>query len=887
MAVINKNGCDIMKTWIRKTVVGMILIAVALLPVNTMGAEKKSVGMFPLKMLSATDSGELGSRIASMISDNVIAEGAMVTPMVTPEDVTLLEASDLQTMGLGQGMDYLLWGTVFISGEKISMDMKVKDVIAGTRPVSFFSEAQGVETLFSAVNALSIEISGEIFNRKLIEKISVKGNIRIESDAILKMLHTAKGDIYSPERLSSDLKAIYGMGYFNDVRIERQDYDNGLEIIYSVEEKPSVRKVKFQGNRIYDEQELFDVVSTSTGSILNIYKLKADVAAIQTLYTDKNYHNCEIDYELKLLENNQADIVFIIKEGKKLRIETLVLEGNTFFSRKQILKNIKTSERGFWSWITSSGDLDRNELTQDVYRMEAFYKNNGFIDARISDPEIEFKEKGIWVKFKIQEGEQFRIGEISFKGDLIFPQDELMSGLSLKTDALYSRDLLRSNMLSLTDRYADKGFANADVRPSISRDIETKKVNILFDVQKGDPVYFERIQITGNTKTRDKVIRRQVTVHEQELYSLSGIQRSTANLRRIDYFENVEVKPSQGSAQDKVNLNVEITEKPTGAFSFGGGYSSEDKIFGMISVSERNFRGKGQIASLKAEVSASSTKYTFSFTEPWLFDIPLSAGIDLYKWDYEYDYYDKDSTGGALRFGYKIFDYTSLGLKYGYEDFTIENVDEYYTDVDAGNYVTSSITTSLRYDSRNSGFNPTKGSEHSVSVEYAGGWLGGEIDFTKYIAETGWYYPLFWKFTGFLHGRGGFLDDRSDGDLDIDYERFYLGGINSVRGYDWQDINATPQGQTEERGGEKFLQFNAEVTFPIIEDMKLMGVVFYDAGDVYEKSEDIEFGDLYTSFGGGIRWYSPMGPIRIEYGSILSGNEYTGGRWEFSMGGTF
>jgi len=876
-----------MKTWIRKTVVGMILIAVALLPVNTMGAEEKSVGMFPLKMLSAGDSGELGSRIASMISDSIIAEGAMVTPMMPPDDVTLLETSALQTMGLSQGVDYLLWGTVFISGQKISMDMKVKDVIAGTQPVSFFSEAQGVENLFSAVNALTTEISGELFNRKLIERIAVKGNIRIESDAIIKMIHTAKGDIYSPERLNSDLKAIYGMGYFNDVRIERQDYDNGLEIIYSVEEKPSVRKLKFQGSRIYEEQELLDVVSTSTGSILNIYKLKADVAAIQTLYTDKNYHNCEIKYDLKLLENNQADIIFTLKEGKKLRIESLVLEGNAFFTRKEILKSIKTSERGFWSWITSSGDLDRNELGQDVYRMEAFYKNNGFIDARISDPEITFETEGITVKFRIQEGDQFHIGEISFKGDLIFPQNALMSGLTLKSDDLYSRDTLRTNMLSLTDLYADKGFANADVRPSIAKDIETKTVSILFNIQKGDPVYFERIQITGNTKTRDKVIRRQITVHEQDLYSLSGIQRSTANLRRIDYFENVDIKPTRGSAEDKVNLNVDITEKSTGAFSFGGGYSSEDSIFGMISVSERNFMGNGQIASLKAEISSSSTKYTFSFTEPWLFDIPLSAGIDLYKWEYEYDNYDKDSTGGALRFGYKIFDYTFLGFKYGYEDFTIENVDEDYTDVDAGNYVTSSITTSLRYDSRNSGFNPTKGSEHSFSIEYAGDWLGGEIDFTKYIAETGWYYPLFWKFTGFLHGRGGFLDDRSDDDIDIDYERFYLGGINSVRGYDWQDINATPEGQTEERGGEKFVQFNAEITFPLVEEMKLVGVVFYDAGDVYNKDEDIKFDDLYTSFGGGVRWYSPMGPIRIEYGSILNGNEYTGGRWEFSMGGTF
>ena len=876
-----------MKNWIHY-VMGVLVLTMVVFSSGGAVAAEKNVGVFPLKLLSGNDTRHLDSRITTMISDHLTAEGAKVVSMYLDGDVTLAPHAELQSLGIAQGVDYLVWGTVFAAGEKISMDLKVKDVIAGTAPVSIFSEARGVEHLFSAVTTLAAKVSGEVFNRKLVEKITVKGNVRVESDAVRKRIQTHLGDTYSPEQLNSDLKAIYAMGYFEDVRIERQDHGDGLEIIYVVMEKPTVRRVKFKGNRIYEEQELFDVISTTTGSILNIFKLKADVAAIKTLYTEKNYHNCEIKYQTQRLENNQADILYTISEGDKLRIEHLVLEGNHNFSDKEILKHIKTSERGFWSFITSSGDLDRNELSQDVYRMEAFYKNNGFIDARVSDPDVQFQKDGITVKFKIQEGEKFHFGTVAFEGeDLLFSRKELTDALTFKPGDLYSRDTLRNNMITVADMYADKGFANADAAPSISRDLDAKRVNVVFNIHKGEPVYFERIQITGNTKTRDKVIRRQIVAKEQERYSLSAIQRSMANLRRIDYFESVDVKPEKGSQEDRMNLNVKIEEKSTGAFSFGGGYSSEDKLFGMVSVSERNFLGKGQVASLKSEVSSSSTKYTFSFTEPWLFDIPLSAGIDLYNWDKEYEYYDKDSRGGAVRFGYKIFDYTTVGLKYGYEDFTIENVEEEYTDVDAGHYVTSSVTTSLRYDSRNAAFNPTKGSEHSVSVEYAGGFLGGEIDFTKYLVETGWYFPLGWKFTGFLHGRGGFLDDRSDDDIDIDYERFYLGGINSVRGYDWQDINATPEGEDEERGGEKFIQFNAEVTFPLVEEMKLVGVMFFDAGDTYEKSEEMVMEDLYTSCGGGVRWYSPLGPIRIEYGKILNGNEYSGGRWEFSMGGTF
>lgn len=885
MRMYTKDG--MMKPILKLVVVAVL--ACTFLPGRPccLAAESRSIGLVPLAVIGEGAAPRIGPRTDALIVERLAAEGASVTVMETQRDISTLSPDARQNLGLEAGVDYLLWGTLFVSGDTISLDVKLKDVIAGSSPVLFFSEARGIENLFSAVNQLVSRVSGEVFRRELVQSLYVEGQVRIEADAILKKVDTRTGSVFSPGQLRRDLKAIYKMGYFEDVRVEKRPVDGGVDIVYVVREKPSVRKVKFDGNRIYTDEELFEVVTTGTGSILNIYKLKADVAAIRSLYTEKNYHNSEIAYETRTLENNQADVVFTVKEGDKVRIETLVIQGNTFFPDKVLFKEIKTRERGFWSWLTSSGDLDRNELAQDVYRLESYYKNNGFIDARVSDPVVDIQPEGITVTFKVQEGEQFLVGEVTFKGDMVFPEDRLRQAVTLEKGRLYSRETLRKNVLALSDLYADQGFAHADIVPTITRDPDGKTVDVVLNITKGEPVFFDRIRISGNSKTRDKVIRRQLTVHEQERYALSKIQRSVANLRRIDYFENVEINTTPGSSENQVDLNVDITEKATGAFSFGGGYSSEDKLFGMISVSERNFMGKGQVASLKAEISGSSTKYTFSFTEPWLFDIPLSAGIDIYNWEREYDNYDKDSKGGAFRLGYKIFDYTRVGFKYEYEDFTIENVDEDYTDVDPGNYVTSSITPSITWDSRNAAFNPTRGSRHSLSVEYAGEWLGGEIEFTKYLAETGWYYPLFWKFTGFLHARAGFLDDRSDEDIDIDYERFYLGGISTVRGYDWQDINASPEGETEEHGGEKMIQLNAEVTFPIIEEMKLVGVVFFDAGDVYLKDEDVRFEDLYTSTGGGFRWYSPMGPIRIEYGRILNGNEYSGGRWEFSVGGTF
>lgn len=876
-----------MKTGVINALILTALIVVCAFTENSSAATKVKAGILFFDVHSEADMKALEKSVPVMIADHLEKDGAETELLLSEPKGSLSSLGELKATGLKYGVDYLIWGSIFSIGGKISIDTKVFNVLKSDAPVSLYGEAGGIENLFSAVTKISKEMASEIFNRQIVVKLMVEGNKRIESDAILRAIDVNEGDVFNSGILSKSIKDLFKMGYFEDIRIDKETSESGVTLIYRVSEKPSVRRIKYVGNNVYEDEDIAEVVQTGTGSILNIFTLNEDVARIKKLYTEKNYHNCDIGYKTENLENNQADVTFTVSEGKKLKIEEMTFTGNKFFSDKEIKKVIKTNEKGFFSWLTSSGDLDKNEIDQDVLRIDALYKNNGFIDSRVAEPVVKYEKDHIKVTFKIQEGEQFKTGNIDFKGDMIIPEDQMLQKIKHHDENYYSRELLRSNVISLTDIYAEKGYANADVSPSIRKNTENNTVDITFIIDQGDPVYFERIIISGNTKTRDKVIRRQIAVYEQELYSMSGIQRSVKNLQRIDYFENVDVKTSKGSREDTVNLNVEIAEKATGAFSFGGGYSSEDSLFGMVSATERNLFGKGQILSARVEVSGSSNKFTISFTEPWLFDIPLSAGFDLYNWDKEYDYYDKDSKGIAVRAGYRIFDYTTLGVKYGFEDFTIENVQEEDTTVDPGTYVTSSITTTLRYDSRNRAFNPTEGSEHSISVEYAGDWLGGEIDFTRYIVETGWYYPLFWKFTGFLHARAGFLDDRSDSDIDIDYERFYLGGMNSVRGYDWQDINAKPEDEKEERGGEKFVQFNAEIIFPLLEEVNLVGVVFYDTGDAYRKDEDIVIEDLYSSFGGGFRWYSPMGPIRIEYGKILNGNEYSGGRWEFSMGAAF
>ncbi|MBF0396693.1 MAG: outer membrane protein assembly factor BamA, partial [Desulfobacterales bacterium] len=428
----------------------------------------------------------------------------------------------------------------------------------------------------------------------------------------------------------------------------------------------------------------------------------------------------------------------------------------------------------------------------------------------------------------------------------------------------------------------------ADIMPRVDKNVEKLSVDITYVIEKGKEVYFERILISGNTKTRDKVIRRELPVYEQELYSGQKLKRGVRNLYRLDFFEDIKVDTAKGSSDDKMVLKIDLKEKPTGAFTFGGGYSSVESFFLTGSVSQKNMQGLGQVLQLKAQFGGITNRYTVSFTEPWLFDIPLSGGFDLYNWDTEYDTYDKHSIGGGLRSSYLIFDFTRAYISYSYETANIENVTVDAPDVIKemiGENVTSTITTSLDYDSRDRIFNPTEGSQHTVTFQYSG--LGGDVGFTKYLIESGKYFPLFWDTVGFLHGACGFVYQNPAKKLPS-YERFYLGGLNSLRGFKWQELSPVDNNGIK-IGGNKFVQFNVEYLIPLIKKAGLVGVVFYDTGNVWDNNVDIDLGNLRRCAGYGFRWYSPIGPIRLECGYILDkkDGESEGGRWDFTMGTAF
>jgi outer membrane protein insertion porin family len=796
--------------------------------------------------------------------------------------------ADLARRGVQTGADYLAWGSMTLIGQSFSLDARLLATAGGQPAKVFTAVGQGIEALPGAVRKLARDMGLTIFKREKVADIRVEGNLRIETDAIRRVIKTKPGDLFAAKQLADDLKAVYGMGYFDDLRVESRAQEDGLVLTFKVTEKPTVRSVQVSGNTVFDDEEVKKSLSLKKGAVLNIFTIRNDIRRIEEMYKEKNYHNVKVDYKLTPQKNNQDDVEYTIEEGKKLLIKSILFSGNSAFSASKLKGEITTSEKNILSWFTSAGDLNMEVLNQDATRLTAFYHNNGYIRARVGEPGVEYQEDGIAVTFKVSEGPRFKVGTVTLSGDLILPKEEMMKQLKITKEPFFNRDVLRTDVLAISDLYMNEGYAYVEVAPRVDQDPEKLAANIIIQIDQGKQVYFEQIDISGNTKTRDKVIRRELRVYEGELYSGERLKRGIRNLHRLDYFQDVKVDTTKGSDDEKMKMALEVTEKATGAFTFGAGYSTVENAFLTASIAERNLFGRGQTLALRGQLGSKTQRYVLSFTEPWLFDIPLSAGIDAYKWNYEFSDYDKDSLGGNLRFGYPIYDYVRGYLTYTLDFTDIRNIaDDAAGSIksDEGTHTKSSITLMPKYDSRDNLFNAKEGALASLEGELAG--LGGDVGFFKLVGENGWYHSLIWKFIGVAHFRAGYVEKLPQYDLP-DYEKFYLGGINTLRGFDRDDLAPTDKNGSSV-GGEKFVQGNFELKFPLFEEAGIFGVLFFDTGAVYRQGDPVKLGDLRESAGPEIRWLSPIGPIRLAYGFILDPKrtDAASGAWEFSMAAAF
>jgi len=729
-----------------------------------------------------------------------------------------------------------------------------------------------------------------------LDRVVITGNQRVEEEAIRVQVRSQSGTRLDEQTVDSDIRAIYRIGFFDDVEASVDEENGNWVLTYHVSERPLIREVHIEGNHKINREELDGAFKVRPNTIFEPDKVRRGIDEAKKLYEKKGYLDAAITYETKPVAENETILTYRIEENKLVRISSLVFEGNRAFSARQLRGAMQTKEEWLFSFVTGAGNLDNEVLKTDIERLTAFYYDHGYIDVKIDEPVVERQESGLHVTIKIDEGGQYKVGTVDIGGDLLPDMAAARKRLGLAPGDVFRTSKLRDDITALTEVYGDQGFAFVNVTPDTAVNPATKTVDVTYKVSKGPAVTIDKIEITGNTKTRDKIIRRELELEEQQGFSGSKLRRSQERLRRLGFFEDVNITTRKAESEDRLDLLVDVKEASTGAFSAGAGISSGESFLFNVRLSEINLFGRGQRLVLNADIGSIRRNFSLDFTEPYLFDTQLTAGFTLFNWQLIFDEFTRGGTGASARIlypftalgwnslaGFSLVD-TRMGLEYRIEDAEISDVSTGAATVirtEQGSSLTSSLTPRLFRDTRNHPFDPTAGSLQDLSFEFAG--IGGQSKFIKAEARVRSYFPFYrsptWgTFVLSLGGNLGYgLGYGDQRELPL-FERYFPGGINSVRGFRIlslgpRNVVLGPTGEIDSResiGGSQQLIFNNEIIFPIVESLGLKGVVFFDAGNAFSAAQGIDLNEMRMATGGGLRWLSPIGPLRIEIGFPLN-----------------
>lgn len=729
-----------------------------------------------------------------------------------------------------------------------------------------------------------------------IDRVEIRGNQRVEEQAIRVQLRARPGAMFDEAMVDEDVRALWRTGFFDRVEAD-WSVENGQHVLtYRVRERPFIKEVAIEGQKKISKEDIDAALKIRPNTILDVNKIQRGIEEVKKLYAKKGYLDARVDYKTEPLPDNQVRLRFIVDEGKVVRIADIRFEGARAFSKRQLLKNMQTQEKWLLSFLTGAGNLDSEVLKTDLERLTAFYYDHGYIDVKIDEPKIERRDDGLHVTIRIDEGQPYNVGRVDIAGDLLPDMAPARQQLKLKPGDRFRTSRLREDISMLTDFYGDAGYAFVNVSPDTDVDPSVRTVDVTYKVSKGPEVFIDRILISGNTKTRDKVIRRELRLGEQERFSGTKLKRSQERLRRLGFFEDINITTRKAAREDRLDLLVDVKEGSTGAFSAGAGISSGETYLFNVRLSELNFLGRGQRLILNADFGSIRRNISLDVSEPYFLDTELTLGLTAFNWQLIFDQFTRGGTGAAVRllyplpalgwdrlWGYSLED-TRLGLEYRLENAEISDVSALAPSqiaAEQGTSLTSSLTPRLYRDTRNHPFDPTAGSMQDLSFEFAG--LGGESKFYRLEARTRFYYPFYrsenWGTfvysLGAQVGYGRGWAERTELPL---FERYFPGGINSVRGFRILSLGQRvplmdPFGNNLGRtsiGGSQQLIFNNDLIFPIVESIGLKGVVFFDAGNAFLAARGIDLGDMRLASGAGIRWLSPIGPLRIEVGFPLN-----------------
>lgn len=751
-------------------------------------------------------------------------------------------------------------------------------------------------SFFLTLSSFAAEDLGSRVDLFKIDRIDIVGIKKVEKEAVLEKIGSKPGMVLDNYLLKKDLEKIYSMKYFDSVEAH-QDAEGGLNILrFTLKEKPIITKITFEGNDGLSDDDLKGQVKSKVFSILDTTTIKSDVQGLLKYYEEKGYFLASVDFQEKKLNEENIELVFNIKEYDKVKVKKINFLGNVAFKDDELKSILQTQEDSLFSFMSGSGNFKEINFQNDIERLKYFYRMKGYLQINIGTPEITVSEdkKWVFITMKMTEGPQFTVNKITFQGEVLFPEGDLQEKMVLKENETYSEESLRKDIQMLTEMYQDEGYAFANVIRNLNVVPGENKVDVEFSFEKGKIAYFGKINIKGNSRSRDKVIRREITIKEGQKFNGTALRQSRENVQRLGFYEPDSIVFNTVSPKDKedvLDIDVSVKEKNTGQISLGAGYSTATGGFFQASITQSNFRGLGQSLSFSLNLAKTQNTFSIDFTEPYLFDSrwSLGGGIFVSNNDTSSSYSEK-KRGSNIRIGYPILQFTNLYLEYKIEDTKIKTVEDPTIDIALENGIASTVRSTIVHDRRDDRSDPRKGFFLSYSTEYTG--VGGDKKWIKNEAEGRAYYPV----VGDLIFRTRLLAARLD---QVDSrriprtEKFTLGGSRNLRGYSYEDIGPIMNLQRRDGSGIRedfniggeFMSFaNVEFQHPLSREAGLKWVLFFDAGHV----GDLDNVRVYTDYGFGFRWFSPIGVLRFEFGYPLTGKyKEQGSQFHFDIGQLF
>jgi outer membrane protein insertion porin family len=775
----------------------------------------------------------------------------------------------------------------------------------------------------------------------VIQEIRVRGARRTAPEDVLASIESERGGRYDPARVARDVRALWDLHFFDDVRVDLEETSGGVILTIVVRERPAIRRVILRGNDEIEDDKIKEVLDVREGGILDVPQVRRNVVKIRDLYNEKGFFLAEITQRVRRVGPGEVDVVFRIREHAEVLVRRIRFVGNRFLSAEKLREVMGTSEGGPLSFLTEAGTYRQDVFERDVTLLSALYYDYGFLDVRVSEPEVALSpdRESVFITIPIEEGRRYKIGRIQvhdFRPD--HTERELLGGrrrvrgmITSARGEYFSRSKIGKDLLTITNHYKDAGYANVNVEPVTRTDPEHRIVDVSFEIERGPIVYFERIQIRGNEKTRDRVIRREMEIVEGERYSQTRLDASQQRITALGYFERVDISTRSGSADDRMIVNVEVVEKPTGTFQVGAGFSSVENFIATAQIAQQNLFGHGQSLTLQAQISGIRQLFQLQFVEPYFLGTEWTTIAELFDQTRILPDFRRDSYGGRLTYGYPIWGQDlKVFLSYLYENVDVSTIGtSAFFGGSSGAFqrlplanlfddgVTSSVRLSLQLDTRDNRLFPTSGGFHNLSSEFANDLFLSENQFTRYSGFMRWYLPLPLGIVFKTNTQFGLVTSPRPEGVPI-HERYFLGGIFDVRGFQRFSIGprlalTSDLDPSSPRirggaiiGGNLELVQNFELEYPILDKVGIRGVFFIDAGNAYNLEQalceaaggrpehdvwdacSVDPFALRTSWGFGFRWFSPLGPLRFEWGlpfDPLPGEEDI--VFEFSVGNAF